>query len=115
MIATIRCNEIDEGVVFTKMQDTVISDNEWKVVLDFNMIEIRYELKPIKPMCREIGLVINSSAWYEDFNFEFKRLQHGIPQYETDISNLLKLLPSAQRRKEDTLLSGYLVYLAVMI
>lgn len=50
--------EMTAGVVFRKMKDTIISENEWKVVLDFDMREMKKELFMLKNMYADVALTL---------------------------------------------------------
>lgn len=89
------------GVVFTKMKDTIISQNEWKVVLDFDMREIKKELFMLKDMYANVASQANSTVniWNENFEYEYHRIEMGIEQYETDINDMFSLLPNERSKR----------------
>uniref|UniRef100_A0A1B6J597 Envelope fusion protein n=1 Tax=Homalodisca liturata TaxID=320908 RepID=A0A1B6J597_9HEMI len=95
IITLVKAAEMSQGVVFRKLEDSVISGDEWRIVLDFDLVEILDELIPLKERCVELEQFKNISVnvWDEDFEFEYIRVKEGIEQYESDITDLLKLLP----------------------
>jgi len=74
--------ELTQGIVFSRLQDSIVSENEWKIVLDFNFDEIQNELVPIKSLCKEVEYYLNTSVniWSNDFDFEFNRAKLSINQ-----------------------------------
>lgn len=93
--------EMTAGVVFRKIKDTIISENEWKVVLDFDMREMKKELFMLKNMYADVAFQANSTVniWNENFEYEYHRIELGIEQYETDIKDLFSLLPSTRSKR----------------
>ncbi|KAG8318947.1 hypothetical protein J6590_102008 [Homalodisca vitripennis] len=102
-------NEMTQGIVFKKLHDTIISEDEWKIVLDFNMIEIRDELESLKTLCTDLVYYTNTSVnvWDEDFAFEYSRIKTGIDQYESDVSDLFRLLPTERSKRGLVDAGGY--------
>lgn len=103
--------EMNQGVVFRKLKDTIISENEWKVVLDFDMWEIKKELLLLQDMSRDISFQANQSVniWDEDFGYEYNRIKIGIEQYDTDINDLFSLLPGKRSRRGLVNAGGYVL------
>lgn len=93
--------EMTQGIAFKRLKDTVISGNEWKVVLDFDMLEVSKELTLLKSMCLEVVTQANTSVnvWNEDFEYEYNRIKVSIDQYEADLADLMTLLPNKRVKR----------------
>lgn len=102
--------DVNQGILFIRKEDTVISDNTWSIVLDYNLLKARSELEPIRTVCNEVLNIVKSNVniWSEDYEFEYVNINNSVAQYEKDFNDILKLLPTTNRQKRGLInVGGY--------
>ncbi|XP_039282910.1 uncharacterized protein LOC120351040 [Nilaparvata lugens] len=108
IIQTTKCESMDQGIAFEKLQDTIISENEWRIVLDFDMSEMQSEITIMGNMYDNLLVFKNMSkkVCVENVEFEYDRVYGSLKSYETDVNDLFKLLPESDRTKRGLVNAG---------
>lgn len=88
-------SEINSGILFKKMEDSLISDNSWKIILDFDISELKKELEPLHVAFKNMERLLKDSVnvWDEDPDSDFIRLKSNLDAYKQDLDDLFMLLP----------------------
>lgn len=104
-----------QGIVFEKLKNTVINENEWILVLDFDIQGLSEESNNLATLYSEISdQLLNLTRtervayyWFKDINLELDKVRVSLDSYQSDLEGLLELLPKERFKRGLINLGGY--------
>uniref|UniRef100_A0A1B6MBQ0 Uncharacterized protein n=1 Tax=Graphocephala atropunctata TaxID=36148 RepID=A0A1B6MBQ0_9HEMI len=104
-----------QGIAFEKLKDTVVNENVWRVVLDFNIRGLSEEadrLETVYSIVREQFMNLSdvkhdAAYWFKDLDLELEKVRLTIDSYKVDLEGLIELLPKERVKRGLINLGGY--------